>query len=104
MPSGKYFVSVLVDTEIKQLPVKNNIIAFDLGLKEFLIDTNNNHVERPRALYKYEERLKTLQRQLCKKKKHSNNYKKQTKKIAKLHERIYNIRNDFSNKLSTQII
>ena len=36
--------------------------------------------------------------------KHSNNYKKQTRKIAKLHEKIANIRNDFSNKLSAQII
>ena len=104
VPSGKYFVSILVDTEIKQLPINNSMIGFDLGLKEFLIDTNGNHIERPKALYQYEEKLKKLQRQLCKMVKHSSNYKKQTKKIAKLHEKISNIRNDFSNKLSTQII
>lgn len=102
--SGKYFVSILVDTEIKQFSKNNNVIAFDLGLKEFLIDTNGNHINRPKALYQYEIKLKKLQRQLCKMEKHSNNYKKQTKKIAKLHEKISNIRNDFSNKLSTQII
>jgi putative transposase len=104
VPSGKYFVSILVDTEIKQLPLNNNIIGFDLGLKEFLIDTNENHVERPRALYKYEKQLKKLQRQLCKKIKHSKNYKKQTKKIAKLHEKISNIRKDFTSQLSSKII
>jgi putative transposase len=104
VPSGKYFVSILVDTEIQQLPENKNIIAFDLGLKEFLIDTNGNHIDRPKALYQYEGKIKKLQRQLCKMTKHSNNYKKQVRKIAKLYERITNIRNDFSNKLSMQII
>ena len=104
-PSGKYFVSVLVEQlEATPLPQNNNVYAFDLGLKEFLIDNKGNHIERPRALYKYEKRLKKLQRQLCKMTKHSNNYKKQTRKIAKLHEKISDIRNDFSNKLSMQII
>jgi putative transposase len=104
VPSGKYFVSILVDAENKQLPQNDNKIGFDLGLKEFLVDSNENHVERPRALYRYEDKLKKLQRQLFKMQKHSNNYKKQTKKIAKLHEKISNIRNDFSNKLSFKII
>lgn len=104
VPSGKYYVSFNVETENIQLPKNNNVIGFDLGLKEFLIDTNNNHIERPKALYKYEEQLKKLQRQLCKMVRHSNNYKKQTKKIAKLHEKIANIRKDFLHKLSLQII
>lgn len=104
VPSGKYFVSILVDAENKQLPYNDNKIGFDLGLKEFLVDSNDNHIERPKALYKYENKLKKLQRQLCKMQKHSNNYKKQTKKIAKLHEKITNIRNDFSNKLSFRMI
>lgn len=104
VPSGKYFVSILVDTEIGQLPKNNNVIGFDLGLKEFLIDSNNNHIDRPSALYKYEAKLKKLQRQLCKKVKHSKNYKKQTLKIAKLHEKITNIRKDFASQLSSKII
>ena len=103
VPSGKYFVSILVDTENIQLPKTNNMIGFDLGIKEFLIDTNNNHIENPKTLYKYEQKLTKLQRQLCKMVKHSNNYKKQTKKIAIIHEKITNIRKDFLNKLSCQI-
>lgn len=103
VPSGKYFVSFNVDTENIQLPKTNNVIGFDLGIKEFLIDTNNNHIENPKTLYKYEDKLKKLQRQLCKMIKHSNNYKKQTKKIAIVHEKITYIRKDFLNKLSCQI-
>ncbi|WP_317818782.1 IS200/IS605 family element RNA-guided endonuclease TnpB [Clostridium tetani] len=103
-PSGNYFASFNVECDHEELPKNNNMIAFDLGLKEFLIDTNNNHIERPKSLYKYENQLKKLQRQLCKKQRHSNNYKKQTKKIAKLHEKIANIRLDFLHKLSNEII
>ena len=104
VPSGKYYVSFNVECEHEELPQNNNKIGFDLGVKEFLIDTNNNHIENPKILYKYEKQLKKLQRQLCKMQKHSNNYKKQTRKIAKLHEKIANIRNDFQHKLSSQII
>lgn len=104
VPSGKYFVSFNVECENIQLPIISNIIGFDLGLKEFLIDTNNVHVKRPKVLDKFEENLTKLQRQLCKMVKHSNNYKKQTVKIAKLHEKISNIRKDFLNKLSSKII
>jgi putative transposase len=102
--SGKYYVSFNVDCEHEELLQNDNKIGFDLGIKEFLIDTNNNHIKNPKTLYKYENKLKKLQRQLCKMQKHSNNYKKQSKKIAKIHEKISNIRNDFLNKLSTQII
>lgn len=104
VPSGKYYVSFNVECEYEELPQNNNKMGFDLGVKEFLIDTNNNHIENPKTLYKYEKQLKKLQRQLCKMQKHSNNYKKQTKKIAKLHEKIANIRNDFQHKLSSQIV
>ena len=99
--SGKYYVSFNAEFGHKELSKNNNVIAFDLGIREFLIDTNNNHIENPKTLYKYEKQLKKLQRQLCKMQKHSKNYKKQTIKIAKLHEKIANIRKDFSNKLSS---
>lgn len=103
VPSGKYFVSFNVDCENIQLSISSNVIGFDLGLKEFLIDSNNKHVKRPRVLYKFEENLIKLQRQLCKMVKHSHNYKKQTIKIAIMHEKISNIRKDFLNKLSSEI-
>lgn len=104
VPSGKYYVSFNVECEHEELPKNDNMIAFDLGLKEFLIDTNNNHIQNPKTLYKYEKQLAKIQRQLCKMQRHSNNYKKQTRKIGKLHEKITNVRKDFQHKLSSQII
>jgi putative transposase len=102
--TDKYFISILVKEEIKKLPQNNNTIAFDLGIKEFLIDSNSNHIDNPKILYKYEQKLIKLQRKSANKQKGSNRYKKHSKKIAKLHEKISNIRDNFLHKLSSKII
>lgn len=103
-PSGKYFVSILVEEEIQQLPKNDNRIGFDLGLKEFLIDTNRSHVNNPKTLYKHQDKLTKLQRELAYKKLGSKNWHKQRVKIAREHERITNIRKDFLHKLSHEIV
>lgn len=102
--TNKYFVSVLVEEGIKELPKNNNAVGFDLGLENFLITSDGEIVENPRTLNRYERKLVKLQRQLAKKQKGSNRYKKQALKIAKLHEKIRNTRTDFLHKLSSQII
>ena len=106
--TNKYFVSVLVEEGIEELPKNNNnnnnAVGFDLGLENFLIASDGEIVENPRTLNKYERKLVKLQRQLAKKQKGSNRYKKQALKIAKLHEKIRNTRTDFLHKLSSQII
>jgi len=102
--TDKYFVSVLVEEEIQELPQSNNVIAFDLGIKEFLVTSDGEMIDNPKILSKYEYKLVKLQRKLAHKQKGSNRYKKQALKIAKLHEKIRNIRTDFLHKLSSRII
>ncbi|PFH75651.1 transposase, partial [Bacillus cereus] len=34
-PSGRYFVSLLVETEVQELPKTNSYIGMDVGLKDF---------------------------------------------------------------------
>ena len=102
--TNKYFVSVLVEEGIEELPKNNNAVGFDLGLENFLTTSDGEVVENPRMLNKYERKLVKLQRQLAKKQKGSNRYKKQALKIAQLHEKIRNTRTDFLHKLSSQII
>lgn len=103
-PSNKYFISFNVECLYQEMSSNNNKIGFDLGIKEFIVDTNNIHIDNPRVLKQYEKTLTKLQRQQAKMKKGSNNFKKQSIKIARLHEKIVNIRHDFQNKLSSQII
>lgn len=105
VPSGKYYISVLVDTvDIKQLEITDNKIGVDLGIKEFAICSDGNKFDNPKHLRKSEKRLIKLQKDLSRKKKGSNNRNKARLKVCKLHEKIYNERKDFLHKVSSQLI
>lgn len=104
-PSGKYYVSVLVNQEDKEkLPVSNNEIGIDLGIKEFCITSNGKMIENPKYLRKSEKKLRKLQKDLSRCRKGSKNREKCRIKVAKQHEKITNQRKDFLHKLSISII
>lgn len=104
-PSGKYYISMLVDGDnIKQFKKNSNEIGIDLGIKEFAVMSNGKNIPNPKYLRQSEKRLKRLQKQLSKKKKGSNNRNKARLKLAKMHERISNQRTDFLQKTSTKVI
>ena len=103
--SGKYYISLLVETEDKrQLDSSKNAIGIDLGIKSFIVDSNGKSYENPKYFKKLENRLAIEQRKLSHMQKGSNNRKKQRIKVAKIHEKINRQRDDFLHKLSTQII
>jgi len=104
VPSGKYFVSVLVECEIATLPVLNTKVGIDVGLKTFAIMSNGKKIENPKQLRRSEKRLAKLQKDLSRKKKGSRNRNKARIKVALLHEKIANQRADFLNKQSIEII
>ena len=104
-PSGKYYVSVLVEQKDKQKLVTNqNKIGIDLGLKEFAITSNGEMIENPKYLRKSEERLRKLQKDLSRTQKGSKNRERCRTKVAKEHEKIANQRKDFLHKLSKRLI
>ena len=103
-PTGKYYASILVETEIKELPNVDNKVGIDLGLKDFLALSDGTKIENPKWLRKTEERIKKVQRDLARKQKGSNNYEKTRLYLAKLHEKITNQRKDFLHKISSKII
>ena len=102
-PTGKYFVSILVDTNT-EIPTKapiteNATIGIDLGIKDFAITSNGEVFKNPKNLRKAQSKLKYLQR------KYSKNKGKRTKqRLALLHEKVVNKRKDFLHKTSTKLI
>lgn len=102
-PDGKYYVSVLVDTENFTLPKNDNKIGIDLGLADFAILSDGTKIANPRHLKKSEKKLKRAQRKLSKMEKGSKNRDKQRKIVAKIHQKITNQRQDFLHKLSCKI-
>jgi len=104
-PAGKYFVSICCDLDyIEHLEKTGSIIGIDLGIKDFLIDSNGNKIANPKYLAKSSKKLAKLQKQLSRKSIGSNNRNKARIKVAKLYEHISNQRKDFEQKLSTKLI
>ncbi len=104
VPSGKYYVSVLVETEHEKLPDTKQNIGLDLGIKDLCITSDGRKYKNPKTVKKYEKKLSKLQRQLSHKEKRSHNYYKQKRKIALCHEKIKNTRKNYLHKISHEII
>ena len=104
-PSNKYFISFNVECEYDIIHVQNNnAVGIDLGIKDLLITSDGEVINNEKLTYKYEKKLAKLQRQFAKKKKGSNNWNKQRVKIARLHEKITNIRKDNLHKISHTLV
>ena len=117
--TNKYYISILVEIDKKSLNHKGlktasiDKVGLDLGLIDYLVDSNGNKVSNPKHLKKFEAKLAKEQKILSRKYKQakkdgrnlseSKNYQKQKLKVAKIHEKIRNIRHDFLHKLTNTI-
>jgi putative transposase len=102
-PTGKYFVSILVETTnsipVKKPIIRENTIGIDLGIKEFLITSEGLKIKNPKFLKKKLGKLKYVQSRCSRFK-----GKKNKLKLQKLHEKVALQRRDFQHKLSSRII
>ena len=104
-PSGKYYVSILVKKpDFEKLEPTGSVVGIDLGIKDFCITSDNQKFKNVHFLKSLEKKLIREQRRLSRKSRESKNYEKQRVKLARIHEKIVNQRNDFLQKLSTQLI
>ena len=113
-PTGKYHVSILCETEIAPLPKTNTSVGIDIGLSDFAILSTGEKIGNRRFFNQLSKKLakeqKILSRRALVAKKEgrelsdSRNYQKQRIKVARIHEKIANMRRDFLNKLSTNLI
>lgn len=102
-PTGKYFASILTETDEETLNKKVikevSTIGIDLGLKSFLVASDGTTFDNPRHLKKAMDRLKYAQSRFSR-------YKgKATKrKLSRLHEEVASKRRDFLHKASSQLV
>ena len=102
-PSGKYYISFVCE----HFPTKTNgqgKIGIDLGIKDFLVTSDGLKIPNPKNYRKCQRQLKRRQQSLSRKKKGSKNRNKSRIIVAKQHERIANLRNDFLHKLSRKLV
>ncbi|MEQ9482643.1 RNA-guided endonuclease InsQ/TnpB family protein [Coleofasciculus sp. F4-SAH-05] len=108
-PSGRYFASVLTEVEGDNPPsnTDGNVIGIDLGLKDFAIvndGVKTSKFANPKHLAKHERNLKRKQRKLDRKEKGSKSRDKARKLVARVHERVSNVRQDYLHKLSRKLV
>ena len=102
--AGRYFISFVVEINPKKLPDNGKSTGIDLGIKDFATFSNGDKIKAPKPLKKKLKRLRKLQRNLARKSKGSKRREVARRKIAKLHGKIKDTRDDFLHKLSAKVI
>src|SRR5215813_4781232 len=102
--SERYFVSMLVETDVQPLRRAKAEVGIDVGIKTLATTSDGDKLENPRPLVKREQRLKRVQRRLSRKAMGSNNRKKARLKVARLHAKVSDVRRDTLQKFTTKII
>ena len=102
--ANRYFVSFLMEEDIKPLPLVNAMVGLDLGIKSMVVESNGHTHGNLRFFATEEKKLARAQRRKAKKQKGSKNRAKAGLKVARLHKRIADRRRDYQHKLSTKMI
>ena len=103
--SGKYYLSVLIDLPLnKSLPITNNIIGIDLGIKDFVITSEGETFDNIKIKRKNKKKISKLHKQLSRKKKGSNNRNKCRIKLARYYEKLNNIKENYLHSVSNQLL
>lgn len=101
--AGIYFISLLVDYTPPTVKKNGEVVGIDVGVKTFAVLSNGKQYENIKTLRKYEDKLAKLQRILSHTQKGSNNRNKVKTKLGRLHLKVANIRQDYLNKMSSEI-
>ena len=100
---GKWYCMIVTDAIIK-IECGKKEIGIDLGINNYIMDSEGNVVEHPKILSKYSQELKIAHQDLSRKRKGGSNRSKAGFRVAKLHERIERARTDFLHKLSYEYV
>lgn len=102
--TNKYYLSILIDYNINYKDKLDTVIGLELGIKDFIVDSNGNRYENKHFYKNKENKLKKLQKQLYKKQKGSNNRNKLRIKLSKVHEKIKNQRQNYLHQITSKLV
>lgn len=103
-PNGKFYLSVLIDKPLRQVPQSLSMVGLDLGIKDFAVTSDGQVIENFHFKKNEESRLKRLQRQISKKIVGSKNREKARLRFAKLNEKIRNRKLNFLRDVTNHLI
>jgi putative transposase len=102
--SGQWHVSLLVNTDIEELPKISKAIGLDVGITSLIATSDGEKITNPKHFKRLKKKLKRAQKSLSKKQKGSKNRQKARLKVARVHRQVSDSRKDFLHKLTTQLV
>lgn len=102
--TGKWFASILFYEDIQQPKKYNKSVGIDVGLKHLVITSNGKKYSNIQPQKTLQKKLKKAQQDLSRKKIGSTRREKQKVVVARLFEKIKNIRQDYLHKTSHSIV
>ncbi len=104
-PSGKYYIILsCADVPSERRAPTGKEVGIDLGLVSFVTTDQGATLLHPKPYKTAKEKLAYLQRKRAASQPTSQNNKKLKIRIAKQHEKIVNIRNDFQHKAAKRLV
>ena len=104
--AGKYYVALRVqyEQEDKGSSDVQSVIGLDYSLRHLYVDHQGHRAAYPMYYKKSLQQLKKAQRILARRKKGSNRWKKQKRKLQSIWQHIKHQRNDFLHKASRSLV
>lgn len=104
-PDGTYSISLMCEVVRPEEPERTGkAVGIDLGIKTLAVTSDGKEYDNPRTYSRNRKKLAREQRKLSRKTKGSKNYEKQRVKVAKLHKKIRNQRQDASHKMTHELV
>lgn len=101
---GKWYVSIQTEYEVSEPQHESeSMVGLDAGIAKLATLSDGTIFEPVNSFKTNQKKLARLQREMSRKVKFSNNWKKAKRKVQNLHSRIANIRRDYLHKVSTTI-
>src|SRR5690242_4345598 len=100
-----WYVCLACEVEqVKRTPYTDEVVGIDLGVSKLATLSTGDVIENPCHYRKAEAKLARAQQELARKKRGSNRRKKAVQKVAKLHRKTRNQRNDYLHKHSRWLV
>lgn len=105
--ADKWFIAISVQVALDPVPVPpahlHEITGVDLGLKTAVVPSRGKPMDAPKPLKANLKQLRRANRKLHRRTKGGENRNKARILVARLHQRIANVRKDFWHKLTTRL-
>jgi putative transposase len=100
----QWYVVIVCEVAVVPLPATGQAVGIDLGLASFLMTDTGKPQEHPQPLRAAQVSLRRAQRNLARKKRGSHRRTKQRRRVARLHEKIANVRRDFQHQTARKLV